>query len=120
MIHPEDRDFFLKTVSSENKEPHKPVTLRLVRKDGGIIWIEQTHTLITDEDGEPVAMHVIAHNITERRKVEKALDGLRRDVERDANLMPVILEAVKSYVTLGEICGLLQEMYGEYQELIVI
>jgi methylmalonyl-CoA mutase N-terminal domain/subunit len=41
-------------------------------------------------------------------------------VERDANLMPAILEAVKSYVTLGEICGLLQEMYGEYQELIVI
>jgi len=27
---------------------------------------------------------------------------------------------VKSYVTLGEICGLLQEMYGDYQELIVI
>ena len=56
----------------------------------------------------------------DKGKAEEALDRLRLDVERDANLMPAILEAVKSYVTLGEICGLLQEMYGDYQELIVI
>jgi methylmalonyl-CoA mutase N-terminal domain/subunit len=53
------------------------------------------------------------------RRVEGALDAIRRGVERDENLMPPIIEAVKAPATLGEICGVLTEMYGEYRELIV-
>jgi methylmalonyl-CoA mutase N-terminal domain/subunit len=53
------------------------------------------------------------------RKAEGALDAIRRCVERDENLMPPIIEAVKASATLGEICGVLTEMYGEYRELIV-
>jgi len=29
--------------------------------------------------------------------------------------MPYILEAVRSYATLGEICGVLREVFGEYR-----
>ncbi len=32
------------------------------------------------------------------------------------NLIPFILSAVKSYATLGEICGVLREIWGEYKE----
>ncbi|SDF16116.1 acyl-CoA mutase large subunit family protein [Sporomusa acidovorans] len=31
------------------------------------------------------------------------------------NLMPFILEAVKAYATLGEICGVLRKVFGEYE-----
>jgi len=31
------------------------------------------------------------------------------------NLMPVILEAVKAYATLGEVCGVMRKVFGEYQ-----
>lgn len=31
------------------------------------------------------------------------------------NLMPIILEAVKTYATLGEICGVMRKVFGEYQ-----
>jgi methylmalonyl-CoA mutase N-terminal domain/subunit len=34
--------------------------------------------------------------------------------------MPIIVEAVKAYATLGEICDVLRNVYGEYQELIVV
>jgi methylmalonyl-CoA mutase N-terminal domain/subunit len=34
---------------------------------------------------------------------------------RDANLLPVILECVESYATLGEICGALRRVFGEYK-----
>jgi methylmalonyl-CoA mutase N-terminal domain/subunit len=34
--------------------------------------------------------------------------------------MPTIIEAVKAYVTLGEITEVLRQVYGEYKELIVI
>lgn len=38
----------------------------------------------------------------------------------DQNLMPPILAAVKEYATLGEICQVLREEFGEYQESIVL
>jgi len=58
-------------------------------------------------------------NIRDSKRVQKALDRLRNSADSNENLMPTILEAVKAYATLGEICGVLREVYGEYQELIV-
>jgi methylmalonyl-CoA mutase N-terminal domain/subunit len=34
--------------------------------------------------------------------------------------MPPLIDAVKAYATLGEICDLLREVFGEHQELMVI
>ena len=48
-------------------------------------------------------------------KVNSALDKLRHVAEGDENLMPVIFEAVKAYASLGEICGVLREVFGEYR-----
>jgi len=54
------------------------------------------------------------------REVRKVLDELHNAAERDENLMPNIIEAVKAYATLGEICDVLRGVFGEYQELIII
>ncbi len=35
--------------------------------------------------------------------------------DEDKNLMPFILDAVKVYATLGEICGVLRKVFGEYE-----
>jgi methylmalonyl-CoA mutase N-terminal domain/subunit len=53
-------------------------------------------------------------------KVKQTLEKLRRATEKDENLMPVMIEAVKAYATLGEISDVLRQVYGEYKELIVI
>ena len=47
--------------------------------------------------------------------VEKCLAGLKQGAQSDRNLMPLILEAVKVYATLGEICDVLRGVFGEYQ-----
>ncbi len=44
------------------------------------------------------------------KKVEAVLDRLKKTAEKDENLMPIIIEAVKTYATLGEICGVLREL----------
>ena len=54
------------------------------------------------------------------RKVDEMLEKLHYATEKDENLMPIIIEAVKTYATLGEICGVLRKVYGEHKELIVI
>jgi len=48
-------------------------------------------------------------------RLSDALDGLRHATEHDENLMPPIVQAVKEYATLGEICNVLREIYGEYK-----
>ena len=35
--------------------------------------------------------------------------------DENVNLMPFILEAVKAYATLGEVCGVMRKVFGEYQ-----
>ena len=45
----------------------------------------------------------------------RALDELRRAAAGDANLMRALIEAVKAYATVGEICGVLREVFGEYR-----
>lgn len=53
-------------------------------------------------------------------KVKQVLSKLHDTADKDENLMPTIIEAVKAYATLGEICDVLRKVYGEYKELIVV
>ncbi len=48
------------------------------------------------------------------RKVQRSLERLRQAAEGEQNLVPFVLEAVKSYATIGEICGVLRAVMGEY------
>jgi methylmalonyl-CoA mutase N-terminal domain/subunit len=56
----------------------------------------------------------------DNKKVKETLEKLHYAAEKDENLMPTIIEAVKAYATLGEITDILRKVYGEYKELIVI
>jgi methylmalonyl-CoA mutase N-terminal domain/subunit len=47
--------------------------------------------------------------------VEQALTSLRQGAQGSDNLMPLILEAVRQYATIGEICNVLRKEFGEYQ-----
>jgi len=48
-------------------------------------------------------------------KVNKVLADIRKYAKsEDTNLIPYILEAVKAYASVGEICNVLREEYGEY------
>ena len=49
-------------------------------------------------------------------RFDAAMSGLQTAAENDENLMPYIIEAVKSHATVGEICDLFRDQFGEYQE----
>jgi methylmalonyl-CoA mutase N-terminal domain/subunit len=51
----------------------------------------------------------------DNKAVEGSLARLNTAAHSDENIMPAILEAVKSYATLGEICGELRKVFGEYR-----
>jgi len=52
----------------------------------------------------------------DRAKWERALDRLRKGCEGDDNTMPLILDAVRACATLGEICDVMREAFGVWEE----
>ncbi|MDD2716003.1 MAG: methylmalonyl-CoA mutase family protein [Candidatus Wallbacteria bacterium] len=52
--------------------------------------------------------------------VKKMLDRIRKTAAGQENLIPVVIEAVENYLTLGEICNALRKEWGEYQERVVL
>ena len=49
-------------------------------------------------------------------KVEETLAALKvACADENVNLMPYILDAVRAYATEGEICGVMRQVFGEYQ-----
>lgn len=48
--------------------------------------------------------------------VKAALEKLREAAKGTENLMPYLIDAFKTYATLGEICGVLREEFGEYKQ----
>jgi len=47
--------------------------------------------------------------------VDEALAALRDATRTDENLMPYIVDAVKTYATVGEICNVMRDVFGEHQ-----
>ncbi len=48
--------------------------------------------------------------------VKKSLESVKTAAEKNHNLMPSIIDAVKAYATLQEVCDTLRGVYGEYRE----
>ena len=51
--------------------------------------------------------------------VQAALQQLGEAAQTDANLMPAIIAAVRTYATLGEICDVLRQVFGEYEPSVI-
>jgi len=71
------------------------------------------------EEEQVASLHKLKRE-RDNRKVNEMLEKLHHAAEKDENLMPIIIDAVRAYATIGEICDVLRKIYGEYKELIVI
>lgn len=56
----------------------------------------------------------------DNEEVKLKLSALKTAAKSDANLMLYILDAVKVYASVGEICNTMREVFGEYKERVVI
>jgi len=97
--------------------------------------IEETLPKILYIDHEEVANHQTRklNALKSRRsneQVKRCLEALKKAAAQepvvkadgrmsDANTMPYIIDAVRAYATVGEICNSLREVYGTYEEVSV-
>jgi methylmalonyl-CoA mutase N-terminal domain/subunit len=75
-----------------------------------------------DREGERRQIERLKRVRRERdnRVVRERLAALERAARGSENLMPYILDAVREYATLGEICGVFREVFGEYREPVIV
>jgi methylmalonyl-CoA mutase, N-terminal domain len=81
-----------------------------------------TPTLKMDPDGyerQVSRLNEVRHT-RDNGRVGQTLDRLRIACLGTENTMPFIMECVHAYATLGEIVGVMKEVFGEYQERAVI
>jgi len=82
---------------------------------------EEKHPIEILTIDESVARHQ-RQKLTELRekrdkaRVQAALEALGSAAATDQNLMPYVLEGVRAYATLGEMCDVLRRVFGTYEE----
>jgi PAS domain S-box-containing protein/putative nucleotidyltransferase with HDIG domain len=74
--------------------------LEYIHKDGSTVWAETTASFLRDSKGEPYAVLGILHDVSERRKMEKAL---RKSEERFRALIENASDAILVLSSEGEI-----------------
>ena len=82
------------------------------------------------QDEEPIGILYIDESAGERQlakleelkrrrdngAVRRALDALKEGARGSANTMPLLIDAVRAYATIGEMCDVLRGVWGEYEE----
>jgi len=56
----------------------------------------------------------------DNKAVKENLENLRKACKTDENVMPHIISAVKEYATLGEICDVMRDIFGEYEQSVML
>jgi PAS domain S-box-containing protein len=70
LVHPEDREMLKGMMAGP--DPGRPLVVRWVRKDGGVLWTEQKNVPLHDDGGRLTAVEGIARDITDRKRTEEA------------------------------------------------
>ena len=108
------------------------MALLIVMQNWEQIWVG-ANKYVSDQDFD-VKMHEYDPMIQEKQveklnkvkkerdnaKVETCLKELRKAAESNVNIMPATLEAVKAYATVGEMAGVLREVFGEFKEPVLV
>src|SRR5207244_3831761 len=72
IVHPEDRHL-LEQLQREPSGMAEPLSLRYIRKDGALVWLEIRSRLVRDDGGQIVAVEGIGRDITQHRRTEEAM-----------------------------------------------
>jgi methylmalonyl-CoA mutase N-terminal domain/subunit len=79
-----------------------------------ILYIDETAA------GKQLAKLEALRRTRDNDRVSRTLDRLRTAAGTPENLMAPILDAVRAYATLGEMCDALRDAWGEYEEVPII
>jgi methylmalonyl-CoA mutase N-terminal domain/subunit len=101
-------------LSREIDDGTRPVVgVNLFADDGGSPTAVRPQPMRGDAESEQVERLRRVRATRDPRSVEAALGALRDGAKVGANSVPLVLDAIRAYATVGEICGALKEVHGQ-------
>ncbi len=98
----ESRERIIVGVNDYVVEEEQPVPILYINEEAAARQLARLERLRRERDND---------------RVRKALDGMQAAANGSDNLMYPILDAVRAYATVGEMCDALREVWGEYEEV---
>ncbi len=120
--HPDDVDKDKANLEKMLKEDGSSFRMnkRYYRKDGTMIWVDLTVSLLRDDDGNPSYVIGIANEITERKRAEKELRRSRENFRKIFHHSPIGIQILNSEGKIVQINDTARDIFGvcDAQELI--
>jgi methylmalonyl-CoA mutase N-terminal domain/subunit len=101
----ERRDMIIVGVNDFAQPDEEPIEILYIDESAGEKQNARLESLKRTRDGD---------------HVRRSLDALRETARGRGNTMPAILDCVRAYATVGEMCDALREVWGEYEEVPII
>lgn len=108
IIHPDDQNIF-QLIIDGNLSWKSSTVLRLIRKDGSVIWTEQRNVPIYDEEGKLIAIEGIARDITESKLTEVQIKKMNRMYHVLSNINQTIVRTREMPLLFNEVCRIAVE-----------
>lgn len=105
-IHPDDREMVHHTVEDAFTQT-SPYSMdhRLVRPDGTVRWVHSSGEVDVDEDGEPIRLHGIAVDITDRKRAEEFLRDFITTAAHELRTPVATIAHATDLLSSGELTG---------------
>jgi methylmalonyl-CoA mutase N-terminal domain/subunit len=98
----EQREKVIVGVNDFVQADEPPVPILYIDESTAATQLERLETLKTTRDRDAVC---------------RSLDALRETARGTGNTMPALLDCVRAYATVGEMCDALRDVWGEYEEV---
>ena len=116
------KGFFQTEIADSAYRYQREIDEGIRRIVGVYVYAEDKPLTIPLLEMEPQGYERQANRLAEIRKsrdnarLGQSLDRLRIACQGTENTMPFIMDAVQAYATLGEIIGVMKEVFGKYEE----
>ncbi len=113
IVHPDDRGAVESQLQPESAGGL--LTIRWIRKDGAVVWIEQHNVPIYDAQGKLAAIEGIARDVTERKRSEAGLRSLQDEfissISHDLRTPLAAIKASVGVVLANEPAGTMEPIH---------
>jgi PAS domain S-box-containing protein len=101
-VHAEDRETFGAHLARGAFAADTPFVLRLVRRDGAVVWTEHRVVPVHDDAGALVAIEGIARDVTDRKRAELDRERLLAQLEAERRWLRAVVDRCPVAVVLYE------------------
>jgi methylmalonyl-CoA mutase N-terminal domain/subunit len=124
MVEAVEQGYVQKLVAQQAYQFEKDIQTGKLKKVGVNLYEDE------DKQDEDIALHEYDGSVIDQqmeslkevkstrsdREVTLALKALKKAAEEEKNVMPFLVDAVKTYATVGEIVRVFLDVYGEFNE----